>query len=140
MSARIAIVLEPGIAAGDLVPAPAGQVPAVEITRHAGEVPGAVDRRRAAQPATIGLHFLAHARLLHRRIGAEIGRVAHDLHEAAGHLDEGVLVVAAILDQQDAGLRIGAQAVGQHASGRACANDDVIEKVAHAGPRPQALF
>ena len=50
------------------------------------------------------------------------------------HLDQDGIVLAARLKQQNRGLAIGRQAIGQHATGRACADDDVVVTVHDARP------
>ena len=115
-----------------VVPGPAGiaeLAPVVVVGRLAAHVDHAVDGRAAAQ------HLAA--RIVQRApVQAGIGlgleapvgaRVAHGVEIADGNVDPVVVVAAARLQQQHAVPGVGRQPVGQHAAGRAGADDDVVE-------------
>src|SRR5258708_17477776 len=55
-------------------------------------------------------------------------------------MDPEVVVLAAGLEQQHAHLRIGAQAVGEQAAGRAGADDEIVEWSRRLGHRFPALY
>ena len=115
---------------------PAGRalgLPLVEVAGVAAHVDHAVDRGRAAQhlaaravePAAVQVGL---------GLGLETPVVARHVHrdgERGRHLDEDAAVAAPRLEQQHAGAHVLAQAVSQHAAGRAGADDDVIEALLH---------
>ncbi|MNF68860.1 hypothetical protein D3C84_507270 [compost metagenome] len=102
--------------------------PLVKVQRVATDVHQAVDRRRAAQhlaPWAVNAPAV--------EVGLRLGFVApvvllgvHRDRECARHLDHYALVTAAEFQDQHRGGRVFAQAVGQHTTCRACANDDVV--------------
>ena len=106
--------------------------PFVVVARVAADVAHRIDRARTAEHAPARP---PQAAVVQRRLG--LGRVipvdaflADQLGEAGGHVDERVPVARAGLEQQHTPVRIGAQAVGQHAAGRSGADDDAV--VLHA--------
>ena len=116
--------------------APAGGargLPFVEIAGVAAHVDHAVDRGRAAQ------HLAARtvdapAVQIGLGLGLEAPVVALHVHgdrERGRHLDEDAAPAAACLEQQHADALVLAQPVGQHAAGRAGADDHVIEGLVH---------
>jgi len=102
--------------------------PLVKVQRMATDIHQAVDRRRTAQhlaPWAVNAPAV--------EVGLRLGFVApvvllgvHRDRECARHLDHYALVTAAEFQDQHRGGRIFAQAVGQHTTCRACANDDVV--------------
>ena len=67
---------------------------------------------------------------LRLRPKAPVGaRIAHAIEIADGNAYPDVVVLAAGLEQEHAGLRIGGQTIGEHAAGGAAADDDEIEGV-----------
>ncbi|MNE73567.1 hypothetical protein D3C80_1695870 [compost metagenome] len=52
-----------------------------------------------------------------------------DLGDPGGHFDKQIIVVATGFQQQDAGLSTADELGCQHATRRACANNDVIEVI-----------
>ena len=115
----------------DVVPTPAAIAklrPVVVILRLAADVDQPVDRRRAAEHAAarigdgaavragIGLGLEAPGELL----------VVKQLHIADRNMNERVPVAPAGLDQDHASGRVFGETVGQDASGRPGADDDVI--------------
>ena len=114
-----------------VVPAPAAIAelrPMIEILGLAADVDQPVDRRRAAEHAA--------ARIRDRPPGgAGIGlgleppgqrRMVEQFHEPDRDVDQRVPVAPAGLDQDDPHRRVLGQPVGQHAPGRAGADDHVI--------------
>ena len=108
--------------------------PAVVIGAIAARIGHHVDGGRAAQ------HLAAHrldAPPVESRLG--LGRIAPIVHAVIVHLahaernvDERIAVRPAGLQQQHARARVLAQPVGQHAAGRAGADDDVVVFPGHA--------
>jgi hypothetical protein len=106
--------------------------PLVVVARLAAHVNHAVDAGAAAQRLA--------ARIAQRpavQAGVGLGvvepvgaRVADAVQVAHRDVDPVVVVLAARLDQQHALGRVGAQAVGQQAAGRAGADDDVVKNLA----------
>ena len=128
-----------------VVIAPAGAselAPVVEVGAVAANVEQAVDGARSAEhlaPRPVETAAAkSRARLgLEHPVGA---RIVHRLEVADRNMDPDVAVVAAGLEQEHAGASVGGQPVGQHASGRAGADNDVVPITVHAILwRPQAL-
>jgi hypothetical protein len=109
--------------------------PVVEVLALPADVDQTVDRAGAAEdtPSRNLDVPVVHPRL---RLGLEHPvdlAVEHDLAETDRHVDPGIAVAPAGLEEQHA-MRAGlGQAVGQHAPGRARADDDVVVGIAH-GP------
>lgn len=103
--------------------------PLVVVTCLAAHVDHAVDARRAAQRLAARVTQRA-AIQTSVRFGVEqpVGaRVANAIQVADRNVNPVVVVLAARLDQQHAFGGVGAQAVGQQATRRARADDDVVE-------------
>ena len=152
---ELVVVLVHAKAGQRTVPAPsivAGEFgPAFVVARLAAHVDHAVDAGRAAQrlAARVAQRATVQAGFgfgLVKPVGA---RVADAMQVAHRNMDPVVVVTPAGLDHQHALAGIGAQAVGQQATGGAAADDDVVEvEVAHgvsilskvkSGARDQAL-
>ena len=106
----------------------AERFPFVEVVRMAAHVDEAVDRGRAAQDlAARAMDAAAVEARLRRGVVAPVvlGAVHRD-REGRGHLDEDAAVAAAEFEDQHPGPRVLGQAGGQHAAGRAGADDDVV--------------
>ena len=114
-----------------VVPRPAAVAelgPVIVILGLAADVDEPVDRRGAADhpAARIDDGAAVGAGI---GLGAEFpgqGVVVEHLEEAGRDVDQRVPVLSARLDQQDFGVGILGQPVGQHATGRARPDDDVI--------------
>jgi hypothetical protein len=117
-----------------LVPGPVfvagGGGPAVVVLALAAHVDHAVDGRTAAQHA---------AARIAQRAAVEPGfdggaiqpvgaRVADAMQIAHRNMYPVIVIASARLQQQHARVRIGAQAVGQHAAGRTRAHHDIVER------------
>ena len=110
----------------------------VVILGLAADVDQPVDRGRAADhpaarvddSATVGAGVRLGAELPGQRI------VVEHLEEPGRNVDQRVPVAPACLDQQDFGDGVVGQPVGQHAAGRAGADNDVICLHASHSPRP----
>lgn len=70
---------------------------------------------------------------LHAEIGLRIGGVVpvdaaivNQFGETGGHVDERIEILPAGFQQQDAMPRVGREPIGEHAAGRAGADDDVV--------------
>src|SRR5439155_25721633 len=99
--------------------------PMVVILGLAADVDEAIDRAGAAEHAAARIDDFA----LLIRLGLEPpgqGRMVEHLHKAGRDVDQRVPVAPARLDQQHLGVRILGQPVGEHAAGRAGADDDEI--------------
>ena len=109
--------------------------PGIVVAGLAADVQHGVDRARTAQ------HLAARNRQapvagarLGLRVEAPVDAWAVDhLPEADGHMDEGMPITGAGFEQQHAVARVRAKPVGQHATGGAGADDDVVELL-HAAP------
>ena len=118
-----------------VVPAPAIEAelaPAVIVGGLAAHVDHGVDGRRSAQHLASGIVDDA---AVQARIGLRLehpvrARIADGEEIADGDLQPDPVVIAARLQEQDADLRVRRQAVGQHASRRACARNDVVVSLA----------
>src|SRR6202034_3717442 len=105
-------------------------LPVLEIERVTAHVHHAVDRGGAAEHlAARGVQAAA----VEMRLG--LGPVApvvalhvHRDRERTRHLDPQRAVRAAVLEQQHAVAAVLAQAIGEHAAGRAGADDHVVER------------
>ena len=60
--------------------------------------------------------------------------------EAGGYVDPRIAILAAGFEQQDGGLAIGGQAIGEHAAGRTGADDDEVEFLCSGHDVPLASF
>ncbi len=115
----------------DVVPRPTAITelrPMIEILGLAADIDQAVDRTRAAEhPAArvedratggagVGLSVITPGQ----------GRVIEQFHKAGRDVDVGAPIAPAGLDQQDARGRVLGEAVGEHAAGRAGADDYII--------------
>ena len=127
-----------------VVPAPAGKAklaPAVIVGRLAAHIDHGVDGGRAAHhpAARIGDRAAAQIRLgrgLEHPVGA---RIADRIEIADRNMEPDPIVAAASLDEENAVAGIAAQPIGEHAAGRACADDDEIVGLgAHAATAQQA--
>ena len=114
--------------------------PAIVVLGLATHVDHAVDGRAAAQHfapwVTQGAPLQAGLRL---GLEAPVGAWVADAEQVAdGDMDPGVVVAATGFQQQDTVSRVGGQTIGQQASGRAGADDDVIvfsSCIGHLGSR-----
>ena len=107
----------------------AALAPAVVVLVLAAHIKQAVDRARSAQHFSARLEHLpaAEARL---RLGLvhPVDRLfLEQLAVAERHMDPDIAVLRAGLEQQHRMLAVRAQPVGEHASGGAGADDDIIE-------------
>jgi len=124
-----------------VVPAPAPQPqlpPAVVIGRLTAHVNHPVDRGAAADDATARISDVAAVQARLRR-GAEapVGALMADRVEVSdGDMKPDPIVAATGFDEQHPVFRIGAQPIGQQASRRPRADDDVIIGFVHASDRP----
>ena len=113
------------------------RLPSFEVERIAANVDQAVDRGGAAQYlAARRVHAPAVQMGLRLRVMEPVvARHVHRNRERRGHLDEHRPIRAAVLEQQHGAAAVGAQPIGQHAAGRARADDHVIEffDLRHAG-------
>ena len=107
--------------------------PALVVHRVAADVDHAVDQRRAAQALAAALRHAppAHVRLGLGDVGPVVGGALQRVGQRGGHLRAPVEppVGAAGLQQQHRHVGILGQPRGQHAAGRASADDDVVELV-----------
>ncbi len=115
----------------DILPPPAGIAhlpPLVIVPRLPAHVDHAVDRRTPAQklaariiqrPAAQPLLRLGPIAPVHRRI-------AHGMKITDRHMNPEPVVAAPGLEKQDTGLRIGAETVRQHATGRTRPHNDIV--------------
>ena len=107
----------------------AALAPAVVILVLAADVEQAVDRTRSAQHLAARLKHLppVEARLRLGLVHPVDGLFLEQPAIAERHVDPEVGILWARLEQQHRILAVRAQAVGEHAAGRACADDDVVE-------------
>jgi hypothetical protein len=114
-----------------VVPAPAGEAelaPVVVVGGLAAHRDHGIDGRGAAQhlAAWIGEIAPGKARLGLGAVHPVRARIADGEEVADRDAEPDPVVVAARFEQEDAGARIGAQPVGEHAPGRAAADDDIV--------------
>ena len=115
----------------DLVPRPAPAAalrPGVVIAAVAPDIDHAIDRRRPAQHLAARPEQAAAVHMF-LRLGLEIpvhGFPADQHFHARRHMDEGIPVTAAGLEQGDFHRGIGRQAMGQDAAGRTGPHDHII--------------
>ncbi len=127
-----------------VVPAPAGKAelaPAVIIGRLAAHIDHGVDGRRAADHPAARIGDRAAAQIgLGRGLEHPVGaRIADRVEIADRNMEPDPVVAAAGLDDQHAVAGIAAQPIGEHAAGRAGADDDEIVGLgAHAATAQQA--
>src|SRR5579862_1087789 len=104
--------------------------PAVIVTRVAADIDHSVDRGRAA-PAASARPVEAAVVQVKLALGLVVPVVGIGLAEqggdARGHMDHRRSVAPAGLDQQHLVVRIGGEAVGEHAARAPRADDDVVE-------------
>src|SRR5215475_9652110 len=107
--------------------------PAVIVARMAADIDHAVDRGRAADDSPARAVHLA---AVHVGLGLAVVVpvdlvVGERIGERRRHVDLPVpeAILPAGLEHEDAVLRLGAEAIGQHAAGRSGANDDVVENL-----------
>ncbi len=107
----------------------AALAPAVVILVLAAHVKQAVDRARSAQHFSARLEHLAsaEARLRLGLVHPVDGFFLEQLAVADRHVNPDVGVLRAGFQQQHRMLAVGGEPVGEHAAGRAGADDDVIE-------------
>ena len=99
----------------------------IVVGRLAAHIDHGVDRARAAeQPAARPIHAPALHRRLRRRLVAPVVSRTGELGDAGRHAHKKRSVRAAGLEQQHFGFGFCRQPVGQHRTGRARADDDVI--------------
>ena len=130
-----------------VVIAPAGiaaLAPAIVILVLAAHIEQAVDRTRAAEHFSARLEHLpaVQSRLRLGLVHPVDGFFLEQFAVAERHVDPEIGVLRSGLQQQHGMLAVGAQAIGEHASGRAGADDDVVEFgsviiVVHLFPRTQ---
>jgi hypothetical protein len=130
-AARIALRLDEVAQRLARVPAlGAERLPAVEIPRLPADLDQAVDRARPAERAAARRVDLAPVQV-RLRLGVEPPvehRVEHRLAVADRDVEPRVAVGRPRLEQQDGALSVLRQAVGEHAAGRAAADDHVVER------------
>jgi hypothetical protein len=102
--------------------------PVVVVLALAAHVDLSIDGAAAAQhaPAHDVHPAVAEVRLRQRLVHVADGLVVHQPTEADAHLDERVVVLAAGLDEEHAGLAVGGESVGDAAAGRARPDHDVV--------------
>ena len=107
--------------------------PVIEVLRLAADVEQSVDRAGAAEdlPARPVEAAPVERRLRFGLVAPIRGRIVHGLEVADWYVDPGIGILAAGLEQQDAGRRVVAQAGRQHAARRTGAHDDVV--IVHHG-------
>ena len=107
----------------------AALAPAVVVLVLAAHIEQAVDRARSAQHLAARLEHLAavQARLRLGLVHPVDGFFLEQLAVAERHMDPDVAFLRAGLEQQHRMLAVRAQPIGQHAAGRARADDDVVE-------------
>ena len=115
-----------------VVIAPAGiaaLAPAIVILVLAPHIEQAVDRARTAEHFSARLEHLAavQSRLRLGLVHPVDGFFLEQFSVAERHVDPEVAVLRSGLQQQHGVLAVGAQAIGEHTSGRAGADDDVVE-------------
>ncbi len=117
--------------------------PLVIVAGMAADIDHAIDRGRAA-PALAARPPQLAVFQIGFRLGPEapvIGPlIGQQRAHARGHLDQDRVVLAAGFQQQHLDLGIGGQPVGQHAAGRAGADDDIVVTVQRALACAQLLF
>ena len=119
---------------------------------RARESPSGAEGRDHAHPVgDVGSAVDAHAQAAAVEMGLGLGLVApvvaghvHRDREGARHLDEHRAVRAAMLEQEHAVAAVLAQPMGEHATGRAGADDDVVvhgrtSRAARRGPHPKRI-
>jgi hypothetical protein len=111
--------------------------PALVVERVAALEDLAVDARRAAKdpPASVIDPTAVHERLGLRFVPPVVEPAADREGERRRHVDEDVepVVWSSSFEHQHASLRVGAQAVGQDAAGRAATDDDEVVATATHG-------
>ena len=115
-----------------VVIAPAGiaaLAPAIVILVLAAHIQQAVDRTRTAEHLSARLEHLpaVQSRLRLGLVHPVDGFFLEQFSVAERHVDPEIGVLRSGLQQQHGMLAVGAQAIGEHASGRAGADDDVVE-------------
>ena len=107
----------------------AALAPAIVILVLAAHIQQAVDRARSAQHLAARLKHLAavQPRLRLGLVHPVDGFFLEQLAVAERHMDPDVGVLRAGLKQQHRMLAVGAQTIGEHAAGRAGADDDIVE-------------
>ena len=107
----------------------AALAPAVVILMLAAHIEQAVDRARSAEHLAARLEHLAavQPRLRLGLVHPVDGFFLEQLAVAERHMDPEIGVLRSGLQQQHRMLAVRAQAIGEHAAGRAGADDDVIE-------------
>ncbi|MNV12887.1 hypothetical protein D3C71_1035100 [compost metagenome] len=114
-----------------VIPAPAGTAhlpPEIVVTRLAAHVDHAVDRRAAAEQFSAWIAERAAVQAIFL-FGGETpvgARVVDAIKVTNRDMDPVVIVVAAGLKQKHAIAAVFRKAVGEHAAGAACTDDDVI--------------
>ncbi|MCY1359422.1 hypothetical protein D9M69_459920 [compost metagenome] len=111
--------------------------PAIEVHGVAADVAHAVDQRGTAQAlAAPALHAaVVHVRLGIGQVGPVVAPALQRERQRRRHLgaEVGAVVRAAGFQQQHADVGVLGQAGGEHVTGRAGADDDVVEFLGHAG-------
>jgi len=107
--------------------------PAVVVLGHTADVAHGIDRAGAAEhlAARPPDHPVAELGFGNGVVVPVDAPVAGDLGQSGRHVDEGMPVAPAGLQQQHPASRVFGQAVGKHAAGRTRADDDVVVGVAH---------
>jgi hypothetical protein len=102
--------------------------PVIEILALATNIDHAVDRAGSTEHLAAWPLDLAAVQLLFGAGGETPveARIVDQLEDAAGNVNPQIVVAPASLEQQHSDARVGAQAVGQHASGRAGTDDHII--------------
>ena len=130
-----------------VVIAPAGiaaLAPAIVILVLAAHIEQAVDRTRTAEHLAARLEHLpaVQSRLRLGLVHPVDGLFLEQLAVAERYVDPEIAVLRSGLQQQHGVFAVGAQAIGEHASGRAGADDDIVEfgsvsVLVHLFPRTQ---
>ena len=123
-------------------PAPAPQAdlrPGIIIRRLPAHVNHGVDGRRATDDLASGISQRA-AIEARNRLGAiqpVSARIANGKQIANGDVEPDPVIAPPALDQRDPDARIGRQAIGKHAPGRAGTYDDIVKnrcRISHISP------
>ena len=112
-------------------------LPSLEIERVPADVDEAVDRRRAAEHFSAGAidPAAAEMRLGLGAIAPVVGARIHRQRQRRRHLDDQRPIGPAVFEREHGRSPVLGQSIGQHAAGRAGADDDVVEGLLAHGRR-----